>query len=424
MMERVSRFRLVSLNAYWLGLSFMWNSLHVLVLPALLLGFVPDARKNTVLGILTFVGLVIAMIVQPIAGALSDAWTSRFGRRRPWIAFGTFFDLLFLSTLSVAGGLPLLAIGYIGLQFTSNLAHGPAQGLMHDQVPGQQMGIASGIKNMFDMSGVVVSSLLLGHLFDPSRPITAFGWIIGILIVAALFTLVGVPEAHEESATSVPIREALSVDFSQLGGYGRLIVARLAFLSGIYGVQAFAQYFVRDSLQVPDPIRVTGNLMAAIVITLIVFSIISGFLCDRFGRKPMHVVAAIVVAAGAILLSRAVTEQTVLLFGSIVGAGIGIFITANWALANDLAPKGQGGKYLGLTNLATAGAGAFSRLAGPGIDALNAWRPGTNLGYTGLFLGAAFLALASLLLLRRVEDPSRAGSGGLPAAGGAGAGPA
>jgi MFS family permease len=403
----VSRNRLILLNTYWLGLSFMWNSLHVLVLPALLLGFVPETRKNTVLGALTFTGLVIAMFVQPVAGALSDAWTSRFGRRRPWIAGGTLFDLVFLSAMAAAGGLPLLAIGYIGLQVTSNLAHGPAQGLMHDQVPRRQMGIASGLKNMFDMSGIVVSSLLLGSLFDPARPVTAFGWIIGVLVAAALLTLLGVPErGRSQSTASIPIREALRVDFGDLGGFGRLILARLVFLSGIYGVQAFAQYFVRDTLQAPDPIRVTGNLMAAIVLTLIAFSIISGFLCDHMGRKRVHVMATALVVVGCLLLSRAVVERTVLIYGSVIGAGIGLFITANWALANDLAPAGQGGKYLGLTNLATAGAGAFSRLAGPGIDILNAYRPGANLGYTALFVGAAILALISLVFLRRVPDPA------------------
>jgi hypothetical protein len=44
---------LFAVNAYWPGLSFMWNSLHLIVLPAMLLGFVDDARKNTALGLLT-----------------------------------------------------------------------------------------------------------------------------------------------------------------------------------------------------------------------------------------------------------------------------------------------------------------------------------------------------------------------------------
>ncbi|MGA9193204.1 MAG: hypothetical protein WBZ24_15870, partial [Anaerolineales bacterium] len=70
-------------------------------------------------------------------------------------------------------------------------------------------------------------------------------------------------------------------------------------------------------------------------------------------------------------------------------------------------PRGEGGKFLGLTNLATAGAGAISRLAGPGIDLLNAARPGAYLGYAGLFAGAAILALVSLIILRSVPDPAK-----------------
>ena len=66
----------LTINAYWFGLAFMWNGLQPLILPALLLptagrqGLVPEALKNTYLGGMTFVGLILAMIVQPIAGAL------------------------------------------------------------------------------------------------------------------------------------------------------------------------------------------------------------------------------------------------------------------------------------------------------------------------------------------------------------------
>ena len=89
---------------------------------------------------------------------------------------------------------------------------------------------------------------------------------------------------------------------------------------------------------------------------------------------------------------------------------MGIFITANWALANDLAPAGEAGKFLGLTNLATAGAGAISRLTGPGIDWLNASRPGQNLGYAALFVGGAVLSLVSLIWpAGRARSDGRAG---------------
>jgi Na+/melibiose symporter-like transporter len=407
MKARVRIGELINLNAYWLGLSFMWNSLHVLVLPAVLLSFVSDARKNTALGLLTFVGLIVAMIVQPLSGGLSDRWTTRIGRRRPWIAIGSGLDLIFLALLAASTNLVLLAVAYIGLQLTSNLAHGPAQGLMHDRVPTSQMGMASGVKNVFDMAGLVISSLLIGRVLDPQHIGSAMAIIAGFLLLGAAFTLFGVreqrdPIQHESEMEGLPPLRELGIRTHP--AFWRLIVVRLLFLSGVYGVQTFAQYYIRDTLNVADPVKLTGDLLATIVLTLIGFSILAGYLSDRFGRKPMHLVATIFVVVGSLLMTIADSSSSILIYGSVIGAGIGLFISANWALANDLAPVGQAGKFLGLTNLATAGAGALSRLAGPGIDWINALQPGAFLGYTALFIATAVMALASLGILVGVPE--------------------
>ncbi|HPL29586.1 MAG TPA: hypothetical protein PLG21_16190 [Anaerolineae bacterium] len=73
---------LFALNVYWFGISYLWNSLGPLVLPLLVAGLVPEAVKGSALGLLTAVGMVVAIIVQPLAGAISDRCTSRWGRRR------------------------------------------------------------------------------------------------------------------------------------------------------------------------------------------------------------------------------------------------------------------------------------------------------------------------------------------------------
>ena len=52
--------QLLAVNANWLGISFMWNALHPILLPAMLITLVPDTKKNTYLGLLTFAGLVFA----------------------------------------------------------------------------------------------------------------------------------------------------------------------------------------------------------------------------------------------------------------------------------------------------------------------------------------------------------------------------
>ena len=93
-------------------------------------------------------------------------------------------------------------------------------------------------------------------------------------------------------------------------------------------------------------------------------------------------------------------------FGGVLGAGIGLFLTSNWALANTLAPEAEAGKYLGLTNLATAGSGALARLEGPALDWLNAAWPGAWMGYKGLFIFGALCILLSVFLLQKIDVKS------------------
>lgn len=407
------------LNAYWVGLSFMWNSLHVIILPAVLLTMAPERFKNTYLGLLTFTGLIVAMVVQPISGAISDRWASGWGRRRPLMTLGTAFDFLFLGMMAWAGGMPGLAIGYIGLQFSSNIAHGPAQGLLPDQTPDDQMGWASGFKNFMDMFGLIVSSLMMGRLYNASGSHAAsIGWVALILAGGALVTLIGVrerPSTGPVSASSEQteragnlsiwkeLRSEFSIDWRRNRPFAWLIVARLFFLTAIYGIQVFAQYYVRDVIRAENPVQVTGDLLAAITVALTVFAVAGGWLGDRFGHKRMSYAAAGIGAVGCLLLLAARTPTTLLVYGSILGVGIGMFLTANWALANELAPAAEAGKFMGLTNLATAGAGAIGRLEGPGIDLLNNAAPGQWWGYFGLFLMGAICMLSSALALRRVQ---------------------
>jgi len=415
-LKKLNLGQLLVLNAYWVGLSFMWNAIHPILLPAVLLNYVPDAKKNTYLGLLTFVGLIIAMIVQPVAGALSDGWKSRFGRRRPLVALGTLFDFVFLSILAWAGGLTWLFIGYVGLQFSSNIAHGPMQGLLPDRVPQTQLGVAASLKTFMDMLSLVLASLLAGRLLDPvTRDPTAIMLVVmGLLAVAASITIFGVEEeptsrfAVRLSAKSKGDRgqgEWLSqfrINFSENSSYWWLIAERMLFLIGIYGMQVFAQYYLQDVLRVPDPPRQTGNLLAALTLTLVVLVLLGGWLTDKYGAKRILAIGTYIASAGMFLMLFATDMRGLIVFGSILGAGIGLFLTSNWSLANALAPQKEAGKYLGLTNLATAGSAALSRLEGPALDWLNAAWPGAWIGYKGLFIFGGLCIFLSVFLLRKI----------------------
>ncbi|HJR79556.1 MAG TPA: MFS transporter [Anaerolineales bacterium] len=422
-MKKLNLTQLLILNAYWVGLSFMWNALHPILLPAVLLNYVPDAKKNTYLGLLTFAGLIIAMLVQPISGALSDGWKSRLGRRRPLIVLGTLFDFLFLSILAWVGGFIWLFIGYVGLQFSSNIAHGPMQGLLPDRVPRGQLGVASSLKTFMDMLALILASLLAGRLLDPVTrdPTPIMLVVIGLLAVCAVITIFGVRESPSPSGTIAPeamrsgggargeggFSDLFRINFQENSSYWWLIAERALFILGIYGLQAFAQYYLQDVLRVPDPPKQTGDLLAALTISLTILVLLGGWLTDKYGAMRILSIGTFIAAAGMFLMLFATDMRSLTIIGSVLGAGVGLFLTSNWALANTLAPVGESGKYLGLTNLATAGSGALARLEGPALDWLNGAWPGAWVGYKGLFIFGALCMLLSILLLQKIDVKSQ-----------------
>jgi MFS family permease len=400
--------QMLILNFYWVGLSFMWNSLHPILLPAILLNYVSDTKKNTTLGILTFAGLVIAMVIQPLAGSISDRWVSRSGRRRQLMVIGTLGNFLFLSIIAWGGGLIWLVIGYLALQVSSNTAQGAYQGLLPDRVNKNQLGAAASLKTFMDTFSLILAALLAGRLIDTRthNPTSIVLVVIGLLAVSASVTILLTKE-EPTVERAIPSRQSIlnnyKIDLRKNPAYWWLTAERATFLLGIYGLQAFGQYYLQDVLQVPDPPKQMGNLLASITIGVIMLVLIGGWLTDKFGAKRILYIASFLAASGMLLMLLTKNAQELTIFGSIVGAGIGLFLTSNWALANSLAPSEEAGKFIGLTNLATAGSGALARLEGPVIDYLNATWPLAWVGYKGLFIFGAACMLLSVIFLRKIQ---------------------
>jgi Na+/melibiose symporter-like transporter len=409
----VRRFRVVdyfSISVYWFALSYLWNSMHPIILPMLVPLMAPENLKGSALGIMTSIGLILAVIVQPAAGAISDRSTFRWGRRRPYILLGTLFDLLFLLAIGLAGNYWLLLAAYLLLQLSSNVAHGPYQGLIPDLVPEDRRGAASGAKQLAEILGIVVTSKVTAYFMGQGQLWAALSTIGAFLLITMLITIFAIREeplskpSPKPSSTTEPHR--LNVD------YVWLLVSRLFVLLGMNLVRNFALYFLQDVLHVPNPAAATGDLLAIIALCIMVITYPAGHLSDRIGRKRMNIFSALLGAIGAFLLlfARGTVFLTVmglelndvLVYGSIIGVSAGIYLSANWALATDLIPKEEAAGYLGITNLATAGAGVLAGLGGPLIDIFNAREPG--LGYTALFVIACLTYLVGAILLIKIRE--------------------
>ena len=409
-MKKVKLHTLFTMNAYWFGSSFMWNSIHPIILPSVLLHIVPPQLKNSYLGILTFSGLLLALLIQPISGAVSDGWLSRWGRRRPLAIIGVGLDLIFLVLLAWSGNLLVVFLGYVGLQITSNIAHGPMQGIIPDLVSKEQLGLASGLKNIFDMAGLIGASLAASKLLSPDEPYPTriMGVVIGVLLISATVTFFFVKEKPTSDNIwhkgRIQLKQVFKIELKANQSFLWLIASRFLFLVGIYGIQTFAQYYIKDVMQAVNPVKATGDLMTSLATALVICSLIGGWLTDRIGARLVIYLASMVSAIGAFLLVFASDISSLTVFTGILGGGVGLYLSSNWTLASRLAPKEEAGKFLGLTNLATAGAGAVSKLGGILIDVVNNAFPGQYLGYTGLFTLGGVFALLSMLLLHKVKE--------------------
>ena len=128
-MKTLHWYNFITINLFWLGLNFRSNAVYNIFMPYLVIAFAPEALRNTAFGEMRTAGLVIAMLVQPAMGILSDRSTSRFGRRRPFIFVGVLLDLLFLLLLTLAWDYWSLLVVILLTQVSSNISHGALQGL-------------------------------------------------------------------------------------------------------------------------------------------------------------------------------------------------------------------------------------------------------------------------------------------------------
>lgn len=400
----------MAINAYFLGLSFMWNSIHPLVLP-LQIWELGGRAPATAYGLLTFVGLVVALVVQPISGALSDYTETDWGRRRPWMIAGALLSVLWLFAMVRSRSYLGIALSYMGLQLCSNLAHGPAQGLIPDLIPKERHGVASGAKGLLEMVGVIGASLVISRIVGPSpAALLRTALLVSLVLLAGLaVTSLGIresPRARTNQATPhsvwLQMKDIMNIRVREHAGYAKLLLSRFCVFLGSYAVQAFAFYYFLDVLRVESPARTVGTLMTVVGISVLVSVYPAGLLSERWGRRRLSLAACGIVALGMALLAILRQPGWIPALGVLIGVGMGMFNTVNWAWATDLVPANEAGKYLGLSNLATAGSAAASRLFGPLIDLINSWAPGG--GYIMLFAAATLAALAGFWVTLRVPE--------------------
>lgn len=186
------------------------------------------------------------------------------------------------------------------------------------------------------------------------------------------------------------------------------VINRLAFLIGANSLSAFAIYFLqaRLGLKGEAAAKPAAQLMMVIGAWILLCALSSGWLTDRVGRKRLVALSGVAAAVGVLVLVLAPNVTVIYVGGCIIGAATGTFFTANWALGTDIVPKGEAGRYLGISNLAGAGAGAVGGyIGGPIADYFTVHVPQSpGLGYLLIFAIYGILFLLSAFVLSQVQE--------------------
>ncbi len=417
--------QLLRLSVYWLGLIAVINGIGV-ILQERIKDLVPDPTiQYTTLGLVQGAGVVIAVLVQPMAGSVSDYTISRFGRRKPYILVGTLLDVLFL--VGIATSNTVLAVGafVVLLQFSANFAQGPFQGYVPELVPASQVGLASGLVGLFTVLGVVVGTGIASiglATGDFTIPTIALG-VIELVTMLSLFFRLDEGRAARDRAgrswTSVAM-EAWARDVLKERSFIFLVASRFFVLGGGAFLVGLLVPYLERAQGITDPgerallILVSTGIVA---LCTAVSTIPAARIADRYGRKRVIYVACLIAAIGMTVCAVAPSIPVFIGGAILMGIGLGSFLAVDWALMTDIIPKESSGRYMGISNVATATNGVISAfIGGVLIDAfVRAQAP--DLGpRAALLLAPVWFALGALLLRPVVERRREAEVSPAPAA--------
>ena len=422
----VARFRrgsqsLFNISVYTFGMSGVWVAFGSILLqykvteiaandPVRTLGWTLD--KTSMAAAVSLFGLVIAAVVQPLVGFLSDRNVKIVALKRyPFIVFGLLGFAVSTLMFGFVNSFVALLLVTAAMQIFGNTAQGPANALIIDHVDDSERGRASGYLNLMRLLGsgfvamVVVFLMSNYHVDDAPQ----WMWYSVIVMVAVLlgttvytFLALRVPVSGSRGDVEVDLTadavaevEGLDDHWSR-ARYLFFLLAMALLIAAMSAVQTNAVFFVQDVIGLENPARGGNYILVALVgaAALVVYP--AGKLSDHIGRGALLLISGILGAGGilSVLLIDARSLIEVIPGVMAIGFCVGIYLSVGWAVANDLVRRTTAARDLSLTSLSGLAGAIVGRSSGFFIGGLNDVGPDVGIEHLGyaVVLGSSSLA--------------------------------
>ena len=381
---------------------FMAFMTPIQILLPLQLEHIDPGHKSTALAWVTGAGALVAVVANPLAGALSDRTVSRWGRRRPWIVGGALAGAAGLALTAAQHSVLGVALGWCVAQAGLNGMLAGVTTPVADTVPVGQRAEVSGWTGIMQSFGLVLGALLTTLLFTGVW--SGYGSLALLTVVLALpfalrFPEPVLPRALRPALDLRRILAGLWISPSAHPDFAWAWLTRFLINLGNALGTLYLLFYLTDSVHYGDP--GTGVLILTVIYTLFagLTAVPVGRISDRLGRrKPFVFISCVVMAVAAVLLALVHTWTAAMAAAAVLGAGFGIYLAVDQALVTQVLPAAlDRAKDLGVINVANSGPQVLApALAAPIV----AWLG----GYTALYLATAVVTVLGGVLVRNVRS--------------------
>ena len=375
-------------------------------------------------GTIAAAGAIVALLVAPLAGALSDRLRARRGRRRPFLivgALGSIVSLMLLAPFGSGGSVALYVLAILNLQFWWNVVSGAYAGLVPDVVAPEEQGTASAWLNVMTIAGTIAGNGVVALTYSTGHAAPTIA-IFALATLVCLWLTLSVPEAPSPGAAEpfrlAPFLRSFYIDPKAHRNFYWVLLTRLLSNMGVWSVLTFLLSYLRDVIGVDNPEQVLPALLGVGAVLAIPASLIGIGLAERHGLVEIVKAASWIMAATVVGYVLVVLRPSLVLVAPLVlvyAAAYGAYQAVDWALALRVLPsRDAAGKDMGVWHISMV----LPQIIGPAATgwiisgAKQAVSP--SFGYTVAFaLGALWFVLAALFVGRvRLAAPAAPGADG------------
>lgn len=381
-------------------------------IPSLLMPLQVEAmdasNKVVMLGLISGLSALVAVLTNPLVGALSDRTTSRLGRRRPWLLAGATLIPLAMLLMMVAPGIPVLLIGALGLQFFANFVFATLTAIIPDQIPENQRGLVSAMVGLIIPIVSVAGSVVIGALLQ-DMTVRYLTVIIAVPLILVPFALL-VPDKQLPAEYVSPFHigtflKSFWVSPRKYPDFGLVWLARFGTFLGYNIAIGYLLYYLQDGLRYselfPGQSVTQGVALLSLFTTaaLFVATPLAGILSDRLGRrKPFVIASSAFSALGLFLLAFFPTWIGTIVALLVVGFGVGAYLSVDQALATQVLPNAHDrAKDMGIIGIANTLPGSLGPLVAAPILTLTH-------SYLVLFVLGGLISLAGSFIVQPIKS--------------------